>query len=473
LLHNLSSIGEREMSGRVLITDDDRAMCEMLEADLGHRGFIVKWHTSAAESVETVKKEDFDVLLTDLQMPGLNGIELCRRIVSLRPDIPVIVITAFGSMDSAVSALRAGAYDFISKPVDTDNLTIVLERAIKHRELLEQVATLQQTVRELRGSEDIIGTSPAMQKVYDLMKRVSGLDTSILIVGESGTGKELIARSLHRNSPRSTGPFVAFNCAAVPETLLESELFGHSRGAFTDAKTSRDGLFARANGGTLLLDEVADMAEALQPKLLRAIEQRAVRPVGSDREIPFDVRIIASTNRDIESMVSDGKFREDLYFRLNVIQLNVPPLRARDNDILLLAQHFIGEFAASTSKEVAGISTPAAKKLLAYAWPGNVRELRNCIERAVALTGFDKITVEDLPERIQNFRESRIVVASGSESELLTMDEIESRYITHVLKSVRGNKTMASRILGLDRKTLYRRLERHSINAESLSNPDE
>jgi len=461
------------MSGRVLITDDDRAMCEMLEADLGHRGFIVKWHTSAAESVETVKKEDFDVLLTDLQMPGLNGIELCRRIVSLRPDIPVIVITAFGSMDSAVSALRAGAYDFISKPVDTDNLTIVLERAIKHRELLEQVATLQQTVRELRGSEDIIGTSPAMQKVYDLMKRVSGLDTSILIVGESGTGKELIARSLHRNSPRSTGPFVAFNCAAVPETLLESELFGHSRGAFTDAKTSRDGLFARANGGTLLLDEVADMAEALQPKLLRAIEQRAVRPVGSDREIPFDVRIIASTNRDIESMVSDGKFREDLYFRLNVIQLNVPPLRARDNDILLLAQHFIGEFAASTSKEVAGISTPAAKKLLAYAWPGNVRELRNCIERAVALTGFDKITVEDLPERIQNFRESRIVVASGSESELLTMDEIESRYITHVLKSVRGNKTMASRILGLDRKTLYRRLERHSINAESLSNPDE
>lgn len=473
MLHNLSSIGEREMSGRVLITDDDRAMCEMLEADLGHRGFIVKWHTSAAESVETVKKEDFDVLLTDLQMPGLNGIELCRRIVSLRPDIPVIVITAFGSMDSAVSALRAGAYDFISKPVDTDNLTIVLERAIKHRELLEQVATLQQTVRELRGSEDIIGTSPAMQKVYDLMKRVSGLDTSILIVGESGTGKELIARSLHRNSPRSTGPFVAFNCAAVPETLLESELFGHSRGAFTDAKTSRDGLFARANGGTLLLDEVADMAEALQPKLLRAIEQRAVRPVGSDREIPFDVRIIASTNRDIESMVSDGKFREDLYFRLNVIQLNVPPLRARDNDILLLAQHFIGEFAASTSKEVAGISTPAAKKLLAYAWPGNVRELRNCIERAVALTGFDKITVEDLPERIQNFRESRIVVASGSESELLTMDEIESRYITHVLKSVRGNKTMASRILGLDRKTLYRRLERHSINAESLSNPDE
>ncbi len=461
------------MSGRVLITDDDRAMCEMLDVDLSHRGYSVAWCTSAADTLETMKTGEFDVLLTDLQMPGVDGIELCRRIVSLRPDVPVVVMTAFGSMDAAVSALRAGAYDFVSKPIDTDNLVLVLDRAMRHRGLLEQVTVLKQAVRELRGSDDLIGTSAAMQRVYDLMKRVAGVDTSILIVGESGTGKEVIARALHRSSPRSSGPFIAFNCAAVPEALLESELFGHSRGAFTDAKTSREGLFIKANGGTLLLDEVADMSEAIQPKLLRAIEQRSVRPVGSDQETPFDVRIIASTNRDIESMVSDGKFREDLYFRLNVIQLGVPPLRARGNDVLLIAQDFIGRFAASTQRKVTGISTPAAEKLLAYPWPGNVRELRNCIERAVALTHYDKITVEDLPERIRDYSVSRLVVASDDDSEPLTLDEVESRYITHVMKAVRGNKTMAARILGLDRKTLYRRLEKYSIDADALTGSDE
>jgi DNA-binding NtrC family response regulator len=455
------------MNGRILIADDDRGMCEMLESSLTRRGFAVTWRTSAEETLELAQAGEFDVLLTDLQMPGVGGLELCRRVSESRPGVPVIVITAFGSMDSAVAALRCGAYDFVSKPIDNDTLALTLDRAVKHRNLLERVKVLSETVRASQGFDELVGASRAMRRVYDVIGRIAGLDTSVLICGESGTGKELVARALHRNSTRRDGPFVGFNCTAIPESLLESELFGHKRGAFTDARADRGGLFVQASGGTLLLDEIADMPLALQPKLLRALEERVVRPVGGDRDLAFDVRMIAATNRDIDSLVADGRFREDLFYRLNVIRIDLPALRARDNDSLLLARHFLDQFASATGKRVTGIATSAAERLLAYPWPGNVRELRNCIERAMALTQYDKIVVDDLPPKVREHAGSAIVVASADPSELLSLEELERRYIRHVLNSATGNKTIAARILGLDRKTLYRKIEKYGLEGGS------
>jgi two-component system response regulator HydG len=282
----------------------------------------------------------------------------------------------------------------------------------------------------------------------------------VLINGESGTGKELVARALHEKSRRASGPFVAVNCAAMPEALLESELFGHAKGAFTDAKAARSGLFVQAHGGTLFLDEVGEMPLGLQPKLLRALQERVMRPVGGDREVSFDVRLVAATNRDLEGMVEENRFREDLYYRLNVVQMELPPLRSRGGDILLLAQHFIEHFAARADKRVTGLHEAVAERLMSYSWPGNVRELRNCIERAVAVTGAERLTVEDLPEKIRAYRASHVVVASGDPSELTTLEEVERRYILRVMEEVKGNKSLAAQILGLDRKTLYRKLDR-------------
>jgi two-component system response regulator HydG len=294
----------------------------------------------------------------------------------------------------------------------------------------------------------------------------------VLITGESGTGKELVARSLHQRSARRAGPFVAINCAALPETLLESELFGHKKGAFTDARADRSGLFLQADGGTLLLDEIGDFPLALQAKLLRALETGAVRPVGGDRDASFDVRVLAATNRDLEATVEDGRFRQDLFFRINVIQLDVPPLRSRGTDILLLAQHFLEQFAAASKKNITGISEAVAGKLLSYDWPGNVRELRNAMERAVVLTRYEKLAVEDLPERIRNYRNSEVFIGGDDPGELLSMEAVEERYIRHVLRVVGGNKARASRVLGFDRKTLYRKLERIEREAEADASRD-
>ena len=460
------------MNARILVVDDDRSMCEFLEEGLKRRHFEVLSFTSASGALDALTGGEFDVILTDLRMPGADGVELCARITGRRPDIPVVVMTGFGSLDTAVAALRAGAYDFVSKPVDLDALTLLLERAVRHRQLLERVRVLSQNSPPHGGFDDLLGESSAMRKVYDLVSRLADLDTSVLIVGESGTGKELVARLLHNHSSRKAGPFVAFNCTAVPATLLESELFGHVRGAFTDARADRDGLFVQAHEGTLFLDEIADMPLSLQPKLLRALEERQVRPVGGTQERSFDARILAATHRDLESMVAEGAFREDLFYRLNVIQLHLPPLRARDNDVLLLADHFRQRFTAATGKPVIGISAPAAAKLVAYPWPGNVRELRNCIERAVALAQHDKLTVDDLPEKIAGHIGSNLFVTSGDSSDLITLDELERRYVAHILRVVGGNKTMAARVLGLDRKTLYRKLERHGIS-EPGSSPHE
>jgi two-component system response regulator HydG len=428
--------------------------------------------TSGQGALDRLQVEDFDVVVTDLNMKGMGGIELCRRIADGRPDLPTVVITAFGSLDTAIEAIRAGAYDFITKPFDVDSVALSLTRAVKHYALRQEVRSLRQVVSASQSFEDLLGGSPAMTKVYAVLERLSGSDATVLVTGESGTGKELVAKALHKRSKRATGPFVAVNCAAMPEALLESELFGHARGAFTDAKVARTGLMVQANGGTLFLDEIGDMPLGLQPKILRALEERCVRPVGGDREIPIDIRIVAATHRDLETLVEERRFREDLFYRVNVVAVKMPPLRARGGDVLTLAQHFVQRFAVQNDKQVRGLSTGAAEKLLAYSWPGNVRELRNCMERAVALTRYDSVAVEDLPEKVRDYKNSHVIVASDDPSELVPLDEVERRYILKVLDAVGGNKTMAAQVLGLDRKTLYRKLERWGANAKQETRSD-
>lgn len=452
------------MTVDVLLVDDDQSLCETLEVGLRKRGVHVTWRTSASEALSLLMEGDFDAIVTDLNMREMNGIELCERVVQNRPDIPVIVLTAFGSLDSAVAAIRAGAYDFIEKPVEMAALAIAVERAANHRRLREEVKRLRVEVARRPRSEELIGESVAMRKVHELLARLSGSEATVLVVGESGTGKEVVARAIHKQSPRSHGPFVAINCAAVPEPLLESELFGHARGAFTDAKDAHAGLFVQAKGGTLFLDEIGDMSLGLQPKLLRALQERTVRPLGGTSEVPVDVRIIAATNRDLESAIEEKRFREDLFYRINVVQIALPPLRARGGDILPLALEFIRRYAADARKNVKGFSKEVADRLTAYAWPGNVRELQNSMERAVALTSLEEICVDDLPEKIRDYRFSHVVVAGNDPTELVPLEEVERRYILRVLEAVAGNKTAAARILGMERKTLYRKLERYDVD---------
>jgi DNA-binding NtrC family response regulator len=448
------------MLGRILIVDDDRDMCKMLENYLGDLGFDPSWHTIAEDAFSALKSEEFDVVLTDLQMSGMDGIDLCDRIVK-NWSIPVVVMTAFGSMETAVRALRAGAYDFITKPFEMSMLTFTLERALNHSSLQNKVKKLSKLLEQSKRFEKLLGESSPMQKVFNLIARVADSDASVLIMGESGTGKELVAHALHQKSHRQAAPFVTVNCAALPEMLMESELFGHVKGAFTDAKKERKGLFLQADGGTLFLDEMGALPLILQPKLLRAVEEHCVRPVGSDKEIPFNVRLIAGTNTDLESAIEEGRFREDLFFRINVFQIEMPPLRSRGSDILLLAQYFLEQFADQSGKQVAEISKPVAKKLLSYNWPGNVRELRNAIEHASVLARYEQINVEDLPRKIRTHHNSHMIIDNSNPSELLSMEEVERRYILHVLQSVAGNRTLAARVLILDRKTLYRKLRHY------------
>jgi two-component system, NtrC family, response regulator AtoC len=447
------------MKPRVLFIDDERDMCEVAELGLGQRGYEVVSQTAGDEALALIAHEDFDVVVTDLIMPRMSGLDLCTRIVASRPDTPVIVATAFGSLESAIAAIRAGAYDFVTKPFDFEVLRLALDRAVQHRTLRSEVTRLRAVVSDTRRFEGLLGQSVAMKKVYDLVERIAETDASVLITGESGTGKELVARAVHGRSPRKGGPFVAMNCAAVPENLLESELFGHARGAFTDAKTSRAGLFVEASGGVIFLDEIGELPMPLQPKLLRALQEKRVRPVGGSGEVPFDARIVAATNRDLELMVEEQRFREDLFYRINVIHVAMPPLRTRENDILLIAQHFVDHYARTFKKNVTTISPPAAERLLGYPWPGNVRELQNCIERAVALTRMSEIVVEDLPEKMQGWKARELPGRTAAEPDgLLTLDEMERRHILRAMELHGGNRGLAAEALGIDRKTLYRKL---------------
>jgi two-component system response regulator HydG len=442
--------------GRILVVDDDREMCALLERQLSRREFDVRTHESAEKALAALDAEPCDAVVTDVRMRGIDGIQLCERLRHNRPDLPVLVITAFGNLDTAVAAIRAGAFDFMSKPFEAEELVFRLERAIQHRRLAEEVKRLRAAAPE--PVDGLLGESEPMRRLRTLIGRMARSDAPVLIVGETGSGKERVARALHRHGPRAGGDFVAVNCAALPEHLLESELFGHARGAFTDARAARTGLLVHADGGTLFLDEIAEIPLALQPKLLRALQERCVRPVGSEEEVPFDAQLITATNRDLDAAVEEGRFREDLLFRIDVLRIEVPPLRARGSDVLLLAQHFIRDCASRTGKAVIGLSHGAAEKLLQYEWPGNVRELANCIERAVALTDHEQILVDDLPERIRAYGPSHVLVAGDDPSELVPLEIVEQRYIARVMESVGGNKTLAARILGLDRKTLYRKL---------------
>jgi DNA-binding NtrC family response regulator len=370
------------------------------------------------------------------------------------------VITAFGSLETAVQAIRAGAYDFIAKPFEMEALRLTLERAASHRALRQELKRLRRAVDHEQRFGDLIGTSLAMRKVYDLIDRIAETDAAVLITGESGTGKELVARAIHARSRRAPGPFVALNCSAMPESLLETELFGHVKGAFTDARSSRTGLFLQAQSGTLFLDEVGELPLLLQPKLLRALQERRVRPIGSDTEVAYDARLVAATNRDLDLAVDEHRFREDLFYRINVLHVHLPPLRERGSDVLLLAQHFLTRCAEALGKPVTGLTPEAAERLMAYGWPGNVRELSNCVERAVALTRFDRIVVDDLPEKVRAYRPSRVLLGGEDPAEVLPLEEVERRYILWAVDTI-GNRTLAAQRLGLDRKTLYRKLARY------------
>jgi two-component system response regulator HydG len=445
---------------RILLVDDDAALIETLQLDLSRRGYGVRCSSSAAEALATLQANEIDVVVTDLAMPATTGIELCERISGRRPDIPVIVLTAFGSFDTAVAAIRAGAYDFISKPVRLEVLAIAIDRAAKHRSLREQVRVLERDVHRRPEVAGLVTASSAMRAVIELADRVAQSDATVLITGESGSGKEVIARMIHEASRRKDKPFVAINCAAVPESLLESELFGHVRGAFTDARSSEPGLFLSARGGTVFLDEIGDMPLSVQPKLLRVLQERTIRAVGSNSERAIDVRVIAATNQDLESAIEDGRFRDDLYYRVNVVHIELPPLRSRRADVLPLAVQFIEKFAKNAGKAIKGVAPAAAERLVAYRWPGNVRELQNCIEHAVALARYDQIALDDLPPKVRDYRPEQLVLGTDDPADFVPLEQLERQYIARVMEAVAGNKSAAARVLGVDRKRLYRMLER-------------
>jgi len=442
----------------VLVVDDDQEMCEVVEAGLKQRNYSVTWKMTPAEALDLIDHQDFAVLLVDLHMDGMGGLDLCRAALAKRPDLVVVVMTGFGTMEHAIGAMRAGAYDFITKPVSMDALALTVDRAARYRAMSDELRRLRRHV-VMHKLSNVIGSSGPMQRVADIVGRVAETNTNVLITGESGTGKELVARALHDRS-RRRGPFLAINCAAVPENLLESELFGHARGAFTDARTSRAGLLVDADQGTLFLDEIGELPLGMQPKILRALQERKVRPIGTTQEVPFDARIVAATNRDLEHEVEQKRFREDLFYRINVVRIEVPPLRVRGNDVLVLAQYFLERMAARSNKKVTRLGRLVADRLVNYDWPGNVRELENCMERAVALTSFDEITIDDLPAKLKDYRPTEVDATCDDPKDLPPMHVVEERYMRKVLTAVSGNKTLAAKVLGFDRRTLYRKLER-------------
>jgi len=440
----------------VLVADDDQEMCELAEAILSRRGYQVTWRLNAEEALAELERTEFSVVLVDIHLGGMSGLDLCTQVLVKRPDAVVVVMTGFGTMEDAIGAMRAGAYDFITKPISTDALAMSIDRAQRYHAMSKELARLRNQV-DHQELPNIVGQSEPIARMADVIERIAGTDTSVLITGESGTGKELVARAIHEQSGRS-GPFLAINCAALPETLLESELFGHARGAFTDARVARTGLFVDAHGGTLFLDEVGEMPLGMQTKLLRALQERKVRPLGTGQEVPFDARLITATNRDLEGEVAAKRFREDLFYRINVVRIDVPPLRSRGNDTLLLAQFFLERAAQRSNRKVTRMGRLVAEKLTNYDWPGNVRELENCMERAVALARFDELVMDDLPEKVRRFQLPELQESGVNPLELPSMDEVEERHIRRVLTATGGNKTLAAKILKLDRRTLYRKL---------------
>jgi DNA-binding NtrC family response regulator len=454
---------------RILVVDDEPDACEAFRLVLEQEGYRTTAETSPRSALEKLATEMFDLVLTDVSMAEMNGLDLCREIVGTRPGMPVILVTGKGSMDTVIAALRMGACDFLKKPLDARALVGSVAKNL--RPVAARAAAVTTEPSDSPAADLVLtgmpGRCSAMRQVYHVIQSLSDSLVSVVVDGETGTGKESVARALHENSRLKGGPFIALSCAAMPAGLLESELFGHVRGAFTDARTAKKGLFVEANGGTLLLDEIGELPLALQPKLLRALQERRVRPIGGYEEVPFDCRIVASTNRDLEVEVHEKRFREDLFYRLNVVRITVPPLRERGDDVVLLARYFLERFAKRSARAMT-LAESAEKKLVSYAWPGNVRELENCIERAVSLARLDELTVDDLPEKLRTPEaEHELPPREGDDPDVLPLAELERRHIIRAMSLVDGNKARAAELLGIDRSTLYRRLRWYGIRASN------
>src|SRR5256885_898673 len=442
----------------LLIADDDPGLRESLERTLTREGFRVILASDGRGALERLQGGGIDLVVTDLKMPGLTGIEVLRAAKAIAPDVDVILLTAFGTVEEAVKAMKDGAYDFLTKPFRREQLLKLIGKALERRDLIEQNRALQQRLDDLLQQGAVIGSSPAFRRTMALVEQVADSSATVLIQGESGTGKELVARTIHARSGRSRGPLVAVNCAALPETLLESELFGYEKGAFTGAAGRKEGRFELANGGTLFLDEVSDLSPVTQPKILRVLQEGEFERLGGTRSLQVDVRIVAATNQDLPEMVKEKRFREDLYYRLNVITIRGPPLRERDGDIRVLAQHYLRVYSAKNGRKLDGFSNEALERLESYAWPGNVRELENLIERTVLLARKDRIDAEDLPEEVAGVKRpprDAILELVGT-----PLDEIEQRLLDETLRITGGNKTQAAKLLGIDVRTVARKLER-------------
>ena len=443
---------------KILVVDDDLKMCELLSDILSEEGYSVKTSGNSLKALKILKEEEFDVILTDLKMKGMDGIDLLDEAKQAAPLTPVIIMTAFGTIETAIKAMKMGAYDYVLKSDQTDELLLTVKKALEYRLLKKEIVHLRRRLESDYQFHHLIGKSPPMKKVYETIEMISDASCNILITGESGTGKELVAKAIHHHSNRKEGPFIAVNCAAIPETLIESELFGYKKGAFTDAKSDKKGLIFEADEGTLFLDEITEMPLNLQAKLLRVIEEREVRPLGDTVSYPFDVRIISTSNRDIKSFIQEGKFREDLYYRLKVIDIELPSLRERKEDIPLLIQYFIDRFGKELKKKISAISEDALKTLLDYSWPGNVRELENIIQRAIILGQQETLLPVDFPDSIiEKKRDGNILEKAAQER--YSFNQLLKEYIKKMMIETGGNKTKVSEILGIDRKTLYRKLK--------------
>jgi two-component system response regulator HydG len=450
----------------VLVVDDDQAHRTMLNTLVSGWGYSVSEADDGSTAIEKVKNSSFDLVLMDVRMVRVSGLEALETIKSVNPAIPVIIMTAYSTVETAVAALKQGAHDYLTKPLDFDKLRLTIDRTMEHTRLREEVRMLRETLGQKFDSQNIIGNSAAMQRLLETVAQVAASEATVLISGESGTGKELIAGAIHFNSPRQDGPFVKINCAAIAETLLESELFGHEKGAFTGADRRKEGRFSQAHGGTLFLDEVSEMSLMMQVKLLRALQEREFNRVGGEETIQVDVRVIAATNKDLMEQINKGVFREDLYYRLNVVDLQVPPLTDRKEDIPLLAQHFLEKFAAKNRKEIVGFTPEAMNNLIRYGWPGNVRELMNAIERGVVLARTNHLDTGDFP-----FMKSAMVQEDPDTAgtDILYMmgdqplEEIEKAAILSTLQAAKGNKSEAARRLGITRKTLHKKLKAYGV----------
>lgn len=447
------------MKFTILIIDDEKNIREGLGSALELDGYNIRLAENGEQGLKFIEKGDIDLVITDLRMPGMSGEQVIAKVKGESPAIPVIVLTGHGSIDSAVDAMKNGAYDFLTKPLNLDRLSLIVKRALTRRELEIRHSTLQEDLNAKTSFESIIGKSGEMQKIFQIVRKAAASKASVLITGESGTGKELIANALHNLSPRRDNPLVKVHCAALSESLLESELFGHEKGAFTGALARKRGRFELANNGTIFLDEIGEIDQNVQIKILRVLQDKRFERVGGEETVEVDVRIIAATNRDLEKEIQEGRFREDLFYRLNVVHIQVPPLRDRKDDIPLLLSSFLDEFAKDNDKKITGIDSRAKSALYKYDWPGNIRQLRNCMESAVVMCGGDEIKLEDLPPSVSGAVDGNIIAVPAG----ITLAEAEKIIIQQNLAENKGNKSKTADILGIGRKTLHRKLEEYDI----------